>query len=82
MLGVTNLVMTDQKSIDAGAPEIEVTPEMIEDGREVLVEFGLDWDMWTPDFQSRLVSTIYERMIRAHRAHLSDPKPHSSPASG
>ena len=51
------------ESAEAGAPEIEVTPEMIESGLRVLWESGA---IETPmeDFDRSLVQKIFVAMVR------------------
>jgi len=55
--------MADTKTIDAGAPEIEITPEMIEAGERALnIRF---FDLCAGIQYPQIAKTVFEAMLEA-----------------
>ncbi len=69
---VTRLVMPDEKPKDAGAPEIEITPEMIEAGVQTYYEYVDDrWNSPGGDELMDVLAKIYAEMAKCAPKHSS-----------
>lgn len=62
--------MTDNRPIDAGAPEIEITPEMVDAGVESLWRSGVI-EHPLPDLDQEIVRQIFLAMLGASRPFRS-----------
>jgi hypothetical protein len=57
-------VVTD-KAIDAGAPETEITPEMVEAGEKAIFASGVWPDLCVSELASSLADQVYRAMEAA-----------------
>jgi hypothetical protein len=77
---VTKSVMKAEKAKqaqDAGAPEIEVTPEMIEAGERTIFAFGVRPDLSTAGWAASLAEQVYQAMEREAQTMRIQSRSHS-----
>ncbi len=69
--------MPNEQSKDAGAPEIKITPEMIEAGERTIFAFGVRPDLSTADWAASLAEQVYQAMEREAQTMRIQPQSHS-----
>jgi hypothetical protein len=57
--------MADDRPMDAGAPETEISSQMIQAGEEAIFEFGVIPNLSTADWASDLAGQVFRAMERA-----------------
>jgi hypothetical protein len=72
--------MTEDRTKDAGAPETEITPEMIEAGAEVIWTYFYDVAMHGSKIGREAATQVYQAMRRLEKSTQSAAPPQSRQA--